>query len=280
MLAPVAAAVILLARYGSAAPTSALSTHIEGEPFATSSVSEPSSTAQPAAHSEYAAERSPVLSVITIALICAVLCALLIGRLAYVKRYYDLGLRSFFIPPSGLHVLGLHVRGPVATKRPDQPPLYRGPGAPLPRRRQHRRGRQVQGPDVDETGARRGERDQDDVWDGEQAGTAADLDIEKDVLPGYSVDVDLPGYQNWSRRHSVQHLETVDSASPEVLSDQQYEATTRHARRQGGEDVEMQEARSTMSVTTGGPHQAPAGSTSANNATERRSDDLGEQRLS
>ncbi|KAK4050809.1 hypothetical protein OIV83_003231 [Microbotryomycetes sp. JL201] len=276
MLARIATAAIFLATCGLCAPTSTVSTHSNGEPFATN-LPEPSAPTA-TTHPEYAAERSPVLSVITIALICAVLCALLAGRLAYVRRYYDIGFRSFFIPPNGLNLICVRIRGPVATKRPDGPPTYRGPLGPnAQRERRHRRGRQVQGPDVDATGARRGDRDQDDVWDGEPT---AGNDAEKDVLPGYSVDVDLPGYNNWSRRHSLQHVEDVEAAA-NILTDQQYEAATRQSTGavQGG--AEMQQTCQTLSVT--GVQRDSVGERAENaTATTRHttSNDVGEQRLS
>ncbi|KAK4050763.1 hypothetical protein OIO90_004985 [Microbotryomycetes sp. JL221] len=301
--------VLILLRQCLGAPTSTSMLHT-GEPFATTATETtiPSSTAtardQSTDSRTVMGERSPVLSIITIVLICAVLVALIMGRLAYVKRYYNLSLRSFFVPPNGIHLCGLiNIRGPVAIKTPDGPPTYRGSGytSSTPRPRRYTRGRQVQGPDVYDNGARPGQRDQDDDWN-DQLDVATtpnhqQQDLEKDALPGYSVDLDLPGY-NWCRRNQIQHIEHVDSltltnetnlnisdestTTNQVLSDQQYEAQIRRRNEQHVpvQEMEMHETSvGTLASMTG--RNIPEGHEQSNHGLPRTrsSDDIGQQRL-
>lgn len=130
-----------------------------------------------------------------------------------------------------------------------QPAERRPPNGPPPRYttgartyRHQRRGARVEGADVTVGGARQGERDVDDSWDG-------DHEEEKESLPSYSVDIDLPAYPPRARlpatetdrdastgqstRASVedqtQAMPEMQSANNgELLSIQAYEAATRN----------------------------------------------------
>lgn len=134
-------------------------------------------------------------------------------------KNYPPSFRAFFVPPKGLHsdLLRLHLE--PATPRPPRgpPPSYN------PRQLLHfRRGAAEVGSTIGPGGVRTGTRDEDDRFDGEGEGAME----EKDRLPMYSVDVELPGYIG----SPTTRIE-ASSAEEEVLpTPAEYEAALRAAR--------------------------------------------------
>lgn len=108
-------------------------------------------------------------------------------RYFYIRRFYPVTPRNYFIPPRGIHInwLKIHIKGPPA--RRSSPPTY-GIAVIEGRRARARRDRTTRGETIGEGGARRGQRDVDDEFDGDGAPGVAD------ELPMYELDSSLPAY--------------------------------------------------------------------------------------
>lgn len=106
----------------------------------------------------------------------------------FIKRHYPPTLRAYFIPLSGIHIPWLRISIDAPPPRPPRghPPSYSLNA--ITRRR--RRDRTTRGEGIGEGGVRRGERDADDGFDGEQTVGGG----EEDGLPMYQMDTGLPAY--------------------------------------------------------------------------------------
>ncbi|KAK4700601.1 hypothetical protein P7C70_g5644, partial [Phenoliferia sp. Uapishka_3] len=184
-----------------------------------------------------------LLDWVAIVIAAGVISTLLAARFFFIKRYGPPTLRAYFIQPGGLHIpfLRIHIKGPPP--RPDIRAEFHQQSGALTRRR--RRDRTTHGPEIGEGGRRAGGRDADDGVDGDE-----EMEMGES-LPGYEVDLTLPGYakderaeraERRSRRVTVPTYEEEDvgGASPvvaepephdEVLpSVQAYEEASRTAR--------------------------------------------------
>ncbi|KAM0747828.1 hypothetical protein T439DRAFT_328499 [Meredithblackwellia eburnea MCA 4105] len=152
-----------------------------------------------------------VLDYVAAAIVLSIILTLLIARYHFIKRYYPVSPRAFFVPVRGVHLkwLGIHVNGPPP--RPVHSSLgagggstfgssgaagsyyfVRGPDGVLVRRR--RRDRTARGVGIGEGGEREGERDEDDLFDNEGGGCRSTEERER--LPEYRAkDTDLPPYK-------------------------------------------------------------------------------------
>ncbi|KAM0786093.1 hypothetical protein ACM66B_006904 [Microbotryomycetes sp. NB124-2] len=150
------------------------------------------------------------LTWIAIVVIVLIGCSLLVARYYYIKRFYHPTLRSYFVPPRGLHVkwLGIHVRGPPARIPREPPPSY-GFAEMTGRGRRRRRDRTTVGDQIGEGGRRMGQRDEDDGFDDATAGTSG----AADELPMYTMDTSLPAYGSVAAEQEQRELQTALDAS-------------------------------------------------------------------
>ncbi|SDA02346.1 BZ3501_MvSof-1269-A2-R1_Chr12-3g03553 [Microbotryum saponariae] len=134
--------------------------------------------------------------------------SLLFARWFCVRRYAHITVRSFFIPRTGLEFAFLRINGPPLRDPLEPPPTYHyatygyGPSS----HRQRRRDRRTAGQGISASGARVGERDEDDRLEGE-----ADLVGER--LPGYHVDRELPQYATL-----VEHSHSSGAAAADAIT--------------------------------------------------------------
>ncbi|GAA5990488.1 hypothetical protein JCM10908_007396 [Rhodotorula pacifica] len=172
-----------------------------------------------------------------------VLVGLLLGistaRFFYIRRYYPPTWRSYFIPAKGLHIkrLGINIRGPPPrVPREDPPPYFFATEYGPYSRRRRRRGRQTVGETVGEGGARIGERDQDDMWDVDVAGSRAGTPgVARDELPRYFLDGGLPMYEigDGSAAEEAERIRAEAAAADELEvmpTAAEYEAAIRAGR--------------------------------------------------
>ncbi|SCV71603.1 BQ2448_3191 [Microbotryum intermedium] len=158
-----------------------------------------------------------MISTIVLVLIASILLVLMLLRAWRVQRNYPLSFRAFFIPSFGLKIPCLNIDiAPAIPRAPTGPP----PGYPRgfntvfrPPRREH----DTNGATIEEGGQRAGSRDEDDIWDGE---SRDELQEEKEGLPRYAVDVDLPGYSHvvvpgGARNHGLERQSSVGSSGSE-----------------------------------------------------------------
>ncbi|SCZ89086.1 BZ3500_MvSof-1268-A1-R1_Chr1-1g00944 [Microbotryum saponariae] len=184
-----------------------------------------------------------MVTTIILVLIGSLVLGLFLLRLWRVQRSYPLSFRSFFIPSSGLKIRYLNIDIAPATPRAPTgpPPSYsRGFHAVF---RPPRRGHDTNGVAIEEGGQRVGSRDEDDIWEGE---SLDEVQEEKEGLPRYAVDVDLPGYSHslapgvarangLERQASVgssgSEASTVDSSSrtEAIMTSREYEQAIRNA---------------------------------------------------
>lgn len=120
----------------------------------------------------------------------------------YIRRYYPPTMRAYFVPTKGINInrLGIHIRGPPARIPHENPPPYMYATEFGYGRRRRRRGRQTVGDTVGEGGARIGERDEDDMFDGDLTAERASISggtapVAREPLPRYYVDAGLPMYE-------------------------------------------------------------------------------------
>ncbi|SGY62462.1 BQ5605_C007g04694 [Microbotryum silenes-dioicae] len=185
---------------------------------------------------------SMVTTIISV-LIGSLVLGLFFLRLWRVQRNYSLSFRSFFIPSSGLKIRYLNINiAPATPRAPTGPPpgYSRGFHAVF---RPPRRGHDTNGVAIEEGGQRVGSRDEDDIWDGESLGEVRE---EKEGLPRYAVDVDLPGYSHGLapgvvRANGLERQAYVGSSGSEastaddlsrteaIMSSIEYEQTIRNA---------------------------------------------------
>ncbi|SGY62434.1 BQ5605_C007g04689 [Microbotryum silenes-dioicae] len=159
-----------------------------------------------------------------------------------VKGYFFMqrnpgAVRDLFLPRAGLKVrwLGINI-APIAERPPSGPPPRYSRGL-LSVFRDRRQGHDTNGAEIEEGGRRAGSRDEDDVSDGESRPAAQE---EKDGLPSYAIDIELPGYGHVLRSDARQADATVllGSSDISVQSDQNGASTVTEERFAGSADYE------------------------------------------
>ncbi|SCZ89087.1 BZ3500_MvSof-1268-A1-R1_Chr1-1g00945 [Microbotryum saponariae] len=182
----------------------------------------------------------PSLSLLTIILPAAVGCFIVV--LLVVKGYLFMrrdpgAVRDLFFPRAGLKIrwLGINI-APIAERPPSGPPPRYSRGL-LSVFRNRRQGHDTNGAAIEEGGRRAGSRDEDDVSDGESGPGAQE---EKEGLPSYAIDTELPGYGHVLRSDARQADATVllGSSAISVQSDQNGASTVAEERFAGSVDYE------------------------------------------
>ncbi|SCV73092.1 BQ2448_7017 [Microbotryum intermedium] len=211
--------------------------------------------------------------------------SLLFARWFCVRRYAHITVRSFLVPRTGVSFpfTKFRINGPPLRNPWEPPPTYYyatygyGPSSRRPRRRDRR----TAGEGISASGARVGERDEDDRLEGETA-------LVGEGLPGYHVDRELPQYATLVEQSHANGVAAADAATSEgglhTLSNapegqtgipnddleiptvQEYEMASRQGGGTGG-------AAAGATGDDGGPHPSTSDGTRGGRSADSPSDD-------
>ncbi|GAA5888491.1 hypothetical protein JCM6882_008641 [Rhodosporidiobolus microsporus] len=234
--------------------------------------------------------RSSWITWCSLVIVAVVVLALLVSRFFYIRRYYSPTFRSYFVPPKGIHIkwLGISIVGPPPRAPREPPPSYYQTTG----QRRRRRHRQTVGETLGAGGTRLGQRDEDDMWEGDEvdmaergvAGPGA-MSRGGEMLPQYYVDLGLPQYQtgDGTAAEEAERIRAIAAAGQDaeaLPSAAEYEAASRAARNaaaaadgagaEGGDGANDGTTPTYPPVAHLAPSSAPPASSSSSTTTTSR----------